>query len=87
MSERQSAAAFARLAFKTLLSRAASAEELELCVGFLTDQRQLLAQAETLTSFGLGEPAPVPPSSDPAQRAREGLILTLLNHNEFLTIR
>jgi hypothetical protein len=29
----------------------------------------------------------MPPSADPAQRARENLVQVLFNHNDFVTIR
>jgi hypothetical protein len=40
-----------------------------------------------LSAFNGGEQAPVAPSPDPAQRAKEDLVHVLLNHNDFVTIR
>jgi hypothetical protein len=81
-------AAFIKTAFETVLSRAASASELAACEKFLSEQTQLLSDPKKLTTYGGGAAAaPVPPSTVPHQRARENLILVLMNHNDFVTIR
>jgi hypothetical protein len=81
-------AAFIKTAFATVLSRAASAAELAACEKFLSEQTQLLSDPKKLTTYGGGAAtAPVPPSTVPHQRARENLILVLMNHNDFVTIR
>jgi hypothetical protein len=69
------AAAQVRRAFELALNRKAQAEELELALDFLREQkRQISADAAD------GGPA-VP---DPGQRALEGFCLVLLNTNEFV---
>lgn len=79
-------AAFVIAAFRTVLGRAASDQEQAECVKFLTEQAALLAEKK-LTPFGGAAAAPVPPSPVPLQRAREGLVHVLMNHNDFVTIR
>jgi mono/diheme cytochrome c family protein len=59
-------------AFKLVLGRAPSAAEADLCRGFLADQQQLLRTAK---------------AADPENRARTYLVHSLLNHNDFITIR
>ncbi|MCO6455960.1 MAG: DUF1553 domain-containing protein, partial [Pirellulaceae bacterium] len=73
-------------AFETILSRAPSEAELHECQQFLQQQTQLLADPAQLEPIGPAQD-PVPPAADPAQRARENLVLVLLNHNDFLTVR
>ncbi|MBL8794259.1 MAG: DUF1549 domain-containing protein [Planctomycetia bacterium] len=79
--------AFIKTAFETVLSRHASEAELAACEKFLSEQTQLLSDPKKLTTYGGGPPAPVPPATVPHQRARENLILVLMNHNDFVTIR
>jgi hypothetical protein len=43
--------------------------------------------AESLTLFDAGPAPAVPAAADPRQRAREGLVHVLFNHNDFVTIR
>ena len=43
--------------------------------------------AEPLTLFDSGPAPAVPAAADPRQRAREGLVHVLFNHNDFVTIR
>src|SRR5205814_10584822 len=57
------------------------------CGRFLTEQAERLADAEKLTPVEGGPASRVPPSADPRQRAREGLVHALFNHTEFVTIR
>lgn len=81
------AAAFVTAGFEQVLSRPPTEQELAACRKFLRDQAALLAQRKKL-SASLGAPAsPVPPAADPLQRAREGLVHVLMNHNDFVTIR
>ena len=79
--------AFVTTAFRHVLCRPASAEEVQECVTFLTEQAQRLAQPSSLTPFAAGDAAAVAPASDPHQRARENLVHVLLNHNDFVTVR
>jgi hypothetical protein len=74
-------------AFVRILCRQPSDAELATCLEFLTQQAAKLADAKSLTSFSAGPAASVPPSGDPAQRARENLVHVLLNHNDFVTVR
>ena len=79
-------AAFVVTAFEILLSREPSELELQACRQFLVRQSRQLADPASLELLGTGEEL-VPPSLDPAERARENLVLVLMNHNDFLTIR
>jgi hypothetical protein len=67
-------AAFIGAAFETVLSRFATAGERELCAKFLTDQTAM-NQARKLSA------------SDAQARARASLVLVLMNHNDFVTVR
>jgi len=78
---------FLELVFLRVLGRGPSRSERTVCLEFLAGQTSLLGQSERLTPFGTGQKIPVPPASQPHLRARENLVLVLLNHNEFLTIR
>jgi mono/diheme cytochrome c family protein len=78
---------FITTAFEQVLNRAPATKEIETCETFLSDQEQRLRNASSLTAFASGDVAGVPASWDPAQRARENLILVLINHNDFVTIR
>lgn len=78
---------FVGQSFETVLGRRPSAAELDECVVFLREHSALLQASTSLTRFGGGTPSELPPSADPKQRARESLILVLLNHNDFVTIR
>jgi hypothetical protein len=80
-------AAFIRVGFETVLSRLPTKQEEEECAKFLADQAALLADPKRLTAFDAGPANPVPPSADPALRAREDLIQVLMNHHDFVTIR
>ncbi|MCE9531366.1 MAG: DUF1549 and DUF1553 domain-containing protein, partial [Planctomycetes bacterium] len=77
---------FVRDAFERVLGRLPTDEERERCLAFLAKQAELYKTPGKLTPFPPG-PATTPPSTDPAQRAREDLIHVLFNHNDFVTIR
>jgi mono/diheme cytochrome c family protein len=77
---------FVQAAFAQVLTRSPSDEELAACLDFLRVNSGLLQETD-LAPFPSGVNAKVPPSSDPAQRARENLVHVLLNHNDFVTIR
>jgi hypothetical protein len=68
-------------AFRRVLARRPSPDELRLCQNFLT------RPSPTNTVPISAKTDPGKPSSDPIQRARENLILVLLNHNDFVTVR
>jgi hypothetical protein len=74
-------------AFQQVLGRNPSAAERTECERFLAAQAGLLADPRKLTPFATGAPAAVAPAKDAAQRAREGLVHVLFNHNDFVTIR
>ena len=73
-------------AFETVLSRAPSDDESNACKEFLAMQARQLADLGKLDLLDNSANA-VPPSDDPGQRARENLVLVLLNHNDFVTVR
>jgi hypothetical protein len=76
--------AFITAAFEQVLSRGPSAEEQAACAEFLRKQCELFRSAKPQTTKGEGS---VAPSSDPEQRAREGLVRALFSHDDFVTIR
>jgi hypothetical protein len=78
---------FITSAFVRILCREPTREELATCLEFLTNQAAKLSDSKLLTAFSAGPAALVPPSSNPAQRARENLVHVLLNHNDFVTVR
>ncbi len=78
---------FTAAAFECVLGRPPSAAERAESEKFLADQAALLAQPATLKPFEGGAATKIGPSADPAQRAREDLVMVLFNHNEFVTIR
>jgi hypothetical protein len=80
-------AAFVDAAFARVLGREPTAAERAECRSYLAASAARLADPGRLTPFPTGAPAPVPPSADPGQRARESLVHVLFNHNDFLTIR
>lgn len=79
--------AFVAAAFEQMLCRPPSGEELAACQEFLAQQREQLADASSLTGFEGAAAADVPPSDDPALRARENLMHVLMNHNDFVVVR
>ena len=78
---------FIKTAFVRILCREPTANELQTCLEFLTDQAAKLADSKSLTAFSAGPAASVPPSTVPQQRARENLVHVLFNHNDFVTVR
>jgi len=79
---------FAALAFRRILARRPSRDESRLCADFLSQRAE---RAETPNESKL-MPASLnvdekKASIDPAQRARENLVLVLMNHNDFVTVR
>jgi hypothetical protein len=72
-------------AFEAVLGRDPTGPERSACKQFLDGQAR---RFETpLTLFDAGPEPAVPASTDPRQRAREGLVHVLFNHNDFVTIR
>jgi hypothetical protein len=87
---------FVREAFLRVLAREPNRRERNECVTFLGEQAKWLADnaAKTDSSSeppakkaGKNEAAKTVKPSEPPQRAREDLVLVLLNHNDFVTIR
>jgi hypothetical protein len=74
-------------AFERVLCRPPLEAELAACREFLMQQREQLADAKSLSGFEGETTAAVPPSDDPALRARENLVHVLMNHNDFVTVR
>jgi hypothetical protein len=75
---------FVRSAFEQVLSRAPTDDELQASLDYLEQQTRALSAAN-LENRPNG--VSLPPTTDPAQRARETLIHVLFNHNDFVTIR
>ena len=77
--------AFVRAAFEQVLCRPPRADEVAASAKFLGKQRELFdanaAELKAAPKFAGG------PSGDPAQRARENLVLALFNHTDFVTVR
>ena len=78
---------FVRLAFETLLSRECTSTELQACIDFLIEQTSLLENEDSLIRLPGEATSQTSPAADAGQRARESLIHTLMNHNDFVTIR
>jgi hypothetical protein len=78
---------FVTSAFERVLGRSPTGTERQTCEQFLREQSERLAKPSDLDAFAAGDASPVPPSWDPAQRARENLVHVLINHNDFVTIR
>jgi hypothetical protein len=76
--------AFIVAAFEQVLSRTPTAEERSACTNFLRKQTDLLRTTQATNLKGEGS---IPPSSDPSQRAREGLVRALFSHDDFVTMR
>lgn len=78
---------FINLAFERTLGRPPTELEIAACQRFLNKQTERLINTSELTKFDGGAGSEVPPSTDAALRSREGLVHTLMNHNDFLTVR
>ncbi len=76
-----------REAFATLFARPCTEEELAICHDFLDRQTATLAYSQNLTSVAGELEASISPSPNAWLRARENLIQTLVNHNDFVTLR
>jgi mono/diheme cytochrome c family protein len=85
--EHPDASGFVAAAFARVLGRAPNDGERSACLTFLADQTCRLSDAAALTAFAEGPDPSISPSADPAQRARESLVLVLFNHHDFVTIR
>jgi hypothetical protein len=81
-------ATYISAAFEQLLSRTPTADELQTCLDFVT--QQVGRYSDSANTFGAttSDAADLSkPSADPATRARENLVHVLLNHHEFVSIR
>ncbi len=79
--------AFISAAFETILSRTPDEQERQACLRFL-QQDAVTVQSADLPVFPAGAQSAVPiASAEPWQRARENMILVLISHNDFVTIR
>jgi hypothetical protein len=78
---------FVELAFKQMLARQPSDEEVTTCREFLIQQSATLAKPSELTELGGKAKANIAASADPLMRAHENLVHVLMNHNDFVTIR
>ena len=78
---------FIQVAFTRILSRMPTQEEISACREFLGQQADLLSDPAGLTPATVGDASAIPPSKDPRTRAKEDLIVVLLNHNDFVSIR
>jgi hypothetical protein len=79
--------AFLTAAFERALARGPSDDERILCRDYLSREREAVSDPSRLSPFTGESNCPVPPSTDPAQRARENLLHVLINHTDFVTIR
>ena len=77
---------FITVAFETLLTREPNASEMAACREFLQLQTNQLSDPQKLELLDNAD-NPLAASADPAQRARENLVLVLFNHNDFVTVR
>ncbi len=76
--------AFINAAFVRILNRQPTQAELGAMVRFIDTRSMTGADA---AAFPPGGQSIVPPSKQPLQRARELLVHTLFNHNDFVTVR
>jgi len=77
-------ARFAESAFRLILARHPTRDELRLCLDFLS--RPSLEALSEITPVANRSDEKIP-SADSSQRARENLVLVLMNHNDFVTVR
>ena len=80
----QNDTAFTSDAFEHVLSRPPTRDELIECVAFLKQQTQKFATGKASTAAQADVRYP---STEPSLHARENLVLVLLNHHDFVTIR
>lgn len=73
--------------FLQTLSRPPLDAERAACLVFLKEQAETLSNPSTLQRFAGGAASKTKPSTDPVERARENLVLVLMNHNDFVTVR
>ena len=78
---------FVRLAFKQVLARSPSDDELMVCRSFLKEQATMLSSPASLSDSGGKIASSVEASEAPQMRARENMIHVLINHNDFVTVR
>ena len=82
--EAKDESAFIAAAFEQVLSRRPTPSEQAVCQKFLRKQTDLFLQAKPQSAKSDSR---VPPSPDPEQRAREGLVRALFSHDDFVNIR
>jgi hypothetical protein len=80
-------AAFIRDAFEQVLARRVTEAELDRCVTFLTQQRDLFTSTPEDALKGTAAEGITPASADSTLRARESLIRVLFSHHDFVTVR
>jgi hypothetical protein len=78
---------FIQRGFNQILGRSPSERELAVCQKFISQQTEKLSNPDVLTKFDSGAKVDIAAAVDPQIRACENLVLVLLNHNEFITIR
>jgi hypothetical protein len=78
---------FVASAFQRILHRAPTSDERKASLEYLGSQAELYVNAANLNAFAAGVHSGVPPSADPAQRARESFVHVLFNHNDFVSVR
>jgi hypothetical protein len=78
---------FISLAFRRVLARRPSHEETRLCIDFLSQQTERAGPQHESKVTPVSLTGDHKTSMDPAQRARENLVLVLMNHNDFVTVR
>jgi hypothetical protein len=78
---------FIQMGFNQILGRPPSERELVVCQKFISQQTEKLSNPDVLTKFDSGAKVDIAAAADPQMRACENLVLVLLNHNEFITIR
>ena len=78
---------FIQMGFEQILGRPPSERELAVCQKFISQQTEKLSNPDVLTKFDSGAKVDIAAAKDPQIRACENLVLVLLNHKEFITIR
>ena len=78
---------FVNAAFERILARPCAESERAECLAFLSAQAERLGRPDALTKAQSGPAPDIKPAADPHARARENLVLVLLNHHDFVTIR